>query len=59
MGGRLKCDFPMPSGFPARIINPDGTYATPTHIRSRFSGNVKSWQTLETICNRHLLAQDL
>lgn len=43
MGGRLKCDFPMPSGFPARIINPDGTYATPTHIRSRFSGYVKSW----------------
>ena len=27
--------------------------------RTRFSGYVKSWQTLVTICNRHLLTWDL
>nr|WP_213487464.1 DUF6443 domain-containing protein [Mucilaginibacter sp. Bleaf8] len=31
--------IPMPEGFPARVINPDGTYSTPTHIRLVPSGN--------------------
>jgi len=30
--------IPMPEGFPARIINPDGTFSTPTHIRLVPSG---------------------
>lgn len=31
-------NIPMPEGFPARIVNPDGTFSTPTHIRMIPSG---------------------
>jgi RHS repeat-associated protein len=32
-------DIPMPKGFPARVINPNGTISTPTHIRLVPGGN--------------------